>query len=228
MKQNTLRGLRMMVLSSILLLSCSSQDPRVQQSNGSPANAKKESSLTLTPFQQIQGTPYLLAQLSDLNSESRWSTSYQSEDRAGHTRNLVFLNAGSLASHRLFDTNAFRIVNTIQYPHQKTNVSSQSTPTANESVTQWIVYQVLKQDTNNNGKLDQDDHLTIGISDAAGKQYQEVLTGVSQFLGETMVAPGKLVIVYTQDGVKRASIVDLKSQKIAATKAIVDLGAASR
>ncbi|NJM64276.1 MAG: hypothetical protein HC851_00715 [Acaryochloris sp. RU_4_1] len=227
MKQNSLTVLSIVALSSTLLLSCARHNPLTGQSNGSPANTKAEDSLTLTSFQQIQGTPYLLAQLSEQDPESRLS-SYESSDRIGQTRNLVFLNANSLTSHRLFQTNTFVILNTTQYTHQKTKVDGQPTPTTSEGVTQWIVYQVLKQDTNGNGQLDQTDHRTIGISDAAGQGYTEVLTGVSQFFGETMAESGKLVLVYTQDGVKRVSIVDLKSRRIAVTKAMVNLGVSSQ
>jgi len=40
----------------------------------------------------------------------------------------------------------------------------------------------------------------------------------------TMLNTGQVVVVYTQGGVKSASVIDLENRKVVSTKALVDLG----
>ena len=167
--------------------------------------------MALASFQPVPGTSYLMAPLNEVDSE-RSKTSYDSS--IGTTRNLVFLDSESLASSRLLASNQFIVLNTTPYPPS----------TDGKPATQWLVHQVLKQDTNEDGQLNDQDHQTLAVSDPAGQGYKEVLTGLSDLFGITMGKPGTLVVVYAQAGNKQASTIDLKQRTITVTKPLTDLG----
>jgi hypothetical protein len=93
-----------------------------------------------------------------------------------------------------------------------------------KTVTQWLVHQVIKSDTDGNKRLDRNDLIALGISSASGKNYVEVLTGITDILGLAMVTPGKLVVVYSKSGAKFASDIDLEKRNVTTTQPIIELG----
>ncbi len=202
------------LLVSTLGFACSrlSETPRTEDAKtGSTPKYKA----VLGAFQSLKGTPYLMSTVtSDGWSRSDKSSSYESSNSGGQTHNLVFLDTHSLKSHRLFNTNAYVIVQTDQYVQE----------VKGKDVTQWLVHQVIKADADGNKRLDQDDLKTLGISSASGKGYVEVLTGITEIFGLTMVTPGKLVAIYGKNKAKTASIIDLDKRTITTTQSIVDLG----
>ena len=171
----------------------------------------------LQSFESIPGTPYLVANITQGWGKSRSSYS----GKGGGIHNLVFLDSGSLESHSLFDTNQYIILEAKQYP------LDEPAPKQNAQKIQKtarFVYQVLKKDTNENKYLDGEDHRTIGISDAFGKQYVEVLTDISQLLNLQALSGDRLLVVYVKSGTKTASVIDLKQKKVVKTNAISNLG----
>ena len=135
----------------------------------------------------------------------------------GDVRNLVFLDSGTLSSHRLFETNQYTISEAKQYPL--------SNPEAKKSSkTERFVYQIFKTDTNEDKYIGEGDRRTIGISDAFGKQYVEVLTDITELLNLQPLSSNRLLAVYVKNGAKTASIVDLNERKVVKTSAIANLG----
>lgn len=178
------------------------------------ASPTERDKAALGVFQTLKGTPYLMSSVTNMGSRSDKFSSYESYNSGGQIHNLVFLDTNTLESHRLFKTNAYVIVQTDKYT-QKVN---------GKEVTQWLVHQVLKTDTDGNKHLDHNDLQTLGISSANGKQYVEVLTGITDVFGLTMLNPGKLVVVYGKNKTKTASVIDLDKRTVIANKSIVDLG----
>jgi hypothetical protein len=192
----------------------SSETPRIEGVKDS--NSAPKYTAALGGFQTLKGTPYLMA----IMTSTGWSredklSSYESGSNGGQNHNLVFLDANSLESRRLFNTNDYVITQTDQYTQK----------VEGKDVTQWLAHRVLKADTDGDKRLDQNDLQTVGISSANGKQYVEVLTGITAIFGLEMVKPGQLVVVYEKDKAKTASIIDLEKRTIIATKPVVDLGA---
>jgi hypothetical protein len=71
-----------------------------------------------------------------------------------------------------------------------------------------------------------EDLKTIAVSDAAGKNYTELITNVREVYGQTYQPKlDRLTIVYRSDLTKQASIIDLSTRKIISTKPLPDLGA---
>ena len=83
---------------------------------------------------------------------------------------------------------------------------------------------MLKSDTNGDGRVDASDQRTIGVTDASGSGYAEVLSGIDENFGMSMLNAGQVVVVYTRGGVKSAAVIDLENRKVVSTKALVDLG----
>jgi hypothetical protein len=209
-----------LALASFSITSCRKQTDYRGQSNNSNFVKPEDRPLRLAQFEQIHGTRYLMAEITE--AQSRDSISSSSYSGNGNTRNLVFLDGESLASHRLFDTSAYVILATTQYPtHDK---EGDSTPRSDAVVTQWLVYQVLKADTNGDGRLDVSDQQTIGVTDASGSGYAEILSGIEANFGMTMLSADQVVVVYSQGGAKSATVIDLRNRKVVSTKALADLG----
>jgi hypothetical protein len=209
-----------LTLTSLTLTSCGRQIDRRGQGNDTHALKPEDRPLSLNQFERIHGTPYLMAEITEAQAQRSGSSSSYSQN--GTTRNLMFLDGESLASHKLFDTDAYVILATTPYPSQ--DKANESETRSDQIVTQWLVYQVVKSDTNGDGKLDALDHQTIGVTDASGTGYAEVLSSLDQFLGMTMLSPGQVVVVYSRGGAKSASLIDLGNRKIVSTKALADLG----
>ena len=219
MSATLIKALLGLALASLSLTSCGKQTAYRGQSGNTNTLKPEDRPLLLTQFEQIHGTRYLMAEIRE--AQSRASSSSSSYGGNGNIRNLVFLESESLASHSLFDTNAYVIFATTQYPtHDKENDS----PSSDGIVTQWLVYQVLKADTNGDGHLDAFDQQTIGVTDASGTGYAEILSGIDENLGMTMLNAGKVVVVYSRGGSKSATVIDLASRKVVSTKALADLG----
>jgi len=209
-------------MSTGLLWACS-RVPGVQtSSDGKAQTTDQKPDKTLQSFESIPGTPYLVANIIQGEwGKSRSSVSASYSRGRGGIHNLVFLDSGSLKSHRLFDTNQYTILEAKQYP-----LSSQASEQNAKKIkkTARFVYQVLKQDTNEDKYLDAKDRRTIGISDAFGKQYVEVLTDISQLLNLQALSGDRLLVVYVQSGMKTASVIDLNQRKVAKTETISNLG----
>ena len=206
-----------LALASLGLTSCGKQTDSRGQSANTNTLRPEDRPLRLTQFEPIHGTHYLMAEITE--AQSRTSSSYSEN---GNIRNLIFLDGESLASHRLFDTSAYVILATTQYPTQ--DKERDSAPRIDGVATQWLVYQVLKADTNGDGRLDASDQQTIGVTDASGVGYAEILSGIDANFGMTMLSADQVVVVYSQGGAKSATVIDLRNRKVVSTKALVDLG----
>ena len=212
----------LLVLMSTGLLWACSQVPGVQtSSDGKAQTAEQKPDKALQSFKSIPGTPYLVANIIQGKWGKSRSSSSDSYARGGSIHNLVFLDSGSLTSHRLFDTNQYIILKAKQYPLS----SQESEQRANKvKKTARFVYQILKEDTNEDKSLDTKDLQTIGISDAFGKQYVEVLTDISQLWNLQALSGDRLLVVYVKSGAKTASIIDLNQRKVVKTNALTNLG----
>ncbi len=198
-------------------------EPRRDDTAQATDQKKDKPDKALQSFETIPGTPYLIAHITQQGwGKSRSASSESYKRGGGEIRNLVFLDSESLASHRLFETNQYTILEAQQYslgspePQGKNNKQSKKTDR--------FVYQVVKQDTNENDYLDAGDHRIIGISDAFGKQYLEVLTDISQLLNLQIIGSDKLLAIYIKNGSKTASIIDLNQRTVVKTNAIANLG----
>lgn len=213
----------LLVLMSTPVLWACDRVPIVRRFSNDQAQATDpKPDKALYAFESIPGTPYLVANIAQVTAgKSRISSSEFYSRKGGGIANLVFLDSGSLESHSLFDTNQYTIVEATQYP---LNEQAPNPEAKKIKKTARFVYQVLKKDTNGDKFLDSRDHRTIGISDAFGKQYVEVLTDISQLLNLQALTGNRLLVVYVKNGTKMASLLDLSQRKVIQTNPLTKLG----
>lgn len=207
------------ILSTILTAfslstGCRSRQDPLKTATASPASDTP----VLSGFQPLPGTPYLMATVSTNQGKSEGLASFDHYKSGGQTRNIVFLESGSLISQRLFDRNTYVIVRTDQYT-QKIN---------GQSVVRWLVHQVIKADTNQDGQLNHNDLMTLGVSSPSGKDYVEVLADVVQVFGQEMVAPGKLIAIYQKEKANGVSMIDLDKRSITASRPLINLSSPAK
>ena len=208
-----------LALACICFSACvRSKEFRSQANNGNNVEPENRP-LRLGQFRQIHGTRYLKADITEYMSREASSLS---SSGVGKMRNLVFVDGDPLDSHRLFETDENVILAVTEYPnHQEDSDVGSKT---DDTVTRWLVYQVLKSDTNHDGRIDGSDQETIGVTDASGSGYAEVLSGIDDNFGMSMLNAGQVVIVCSRSRVKSAVLIDLGNRKVVSTKVLADLG----
>ncbi len=185
------------------------------------ATARANQPLELESFTRIKGTKYLLAEITAERTETFIGSSRSGI--SGEVRNLVFLDGDTLLSHRLFETNTMVIVGIYQYPKAENQTESYYPSPPDETVTRWLIYHVVKDDTNEDGEQNYKDLRTIAVSDASGTGYVELLHDINSFNEMTMIEEGQLVVVYNKDGIPQASVLDLENREVINTKEIVSI-----
>jgi hypothetical protein len=235
----------------IVLSACTIGSTSTARSENAAAT-QVDTSQTLGDFQPIPGTTYLYAQVSKGPNTGRGIgnliSSLSSSEDYRSASNLVFLDSKTLSSLKLFDANDKIILSVSQYPDPNAGttapagqiqpaqpaqsalpalVAQPTQPAAptHDNAVQWLVYQVIQKDPNQPSAPTTDLPFSIAVSDASGSNYQEVLTNLTGLYGMNMVDPGHLLVVYTRDNIKSASILDLAKRTIVTTNPIVDLGA---
>jgi hypothetical protein len=108
------------------------------------------------------------------------------------TRNLVFFVGRDMNSHWLFDSNMFLI--------RKIDQLQKNANDCKEKETVSIYYEISKSDTNSNGKLDEDDAITIGLSNPDGLNFSEVETGITSVIDHSIDSVASVLTVLMQKG----------------------------
>jgi len=184
--------------------------------------ARTNQPLELEGFARVKGTKYLLAEITAEKTETYIGSSVPGI--RGEVRNLVFLDGDTLSSHRLFETNTMVILDRYQYPKSQIQTDGYYPPPPDDTVTRWLVYHIVKEDTNKDGEQNYKDLCTIAVSDVSGIDYVELLHDINWFSGMTMIEEGQLIVVYNKAGVTQASILDLENREVINTKEIVAIG----
>jgi hypothetical protein len=83
-----------------------------------------------------------------------------------------------------------------------------------QRVARWIYIEVIKSDTNNNGKWDYEDRKAIAIADPAGVNYVEVITETDEILQRTMHTEDKLTVVYQSNAKLFIANIDLPQRQV--------------
>ena len=215
------------LVAGICALTVAACTKEVQPSD--PAANGQTQQYYLSDFQLVRGTSVLVAEIAvdgDTNSgfgSARWFSFGTSTGIRVH--NLVFLDAQTLESHILFPTNECAIRNATQFPDNWIDTYNATGQRPDEvPPTEWFVYEVITNDTNNDGLLNRDDLFIIAISDEDGFGLTELMSGISEIYGMEMTKYGKLVVTYFQSGRKLASLIDMNSKLILDTKELINLG----
>ena len=197
---------------------------RVTQSFSSLESTPQPVEKHLSSFRPIEGTDYLIADISGNPSEERSTFSPFNWIERGYSGysgyeiyNYVFFNRDTEAFNRLVPTNDYVVLQIIGFPA----VTPTQNPKDFEPV-RWWLYVLAKADTDQNGILDYQDKLTIGVTDVGGNTPTEVIPDIDSVLGYTLKDNTLFVIYHSLDKNYVAKI-DLPGRQVLSTDEM-DLG----
>ena len=170
----------------------------------------------------MPGTAFLVAPIVDVRDQGRGSfaDSFSSSSYAGERglpRNYVFLDPVHETFQRLMSWNGWRILGKTGFPPQNQH-GMPGEPT------EWFVYEIVKADTNGDGHWDYGDELTIAVSDAAGRDFTEVLSKVERVHSTSRRDPSTLLVVYRSQARAWIARVDMKTRKVVNTSELPSFG----
>jgi hypothetical protein len=179
----------------------------------------------LSAFQPIEGTDYMIANISGNPAEERSASSPFSWIERGYSGysgyeiyNYVFFGRETETFNRLLPTNEYVVLQIIGFP----SGAATDKPEDFESV-RWWLYVLAKADTDKNGILDYQDKLTIGVTDVGGNSPTEVIPDVDNVLGHTLKDDNTLFVIYHSLDKNYVAKIDLPSRQIVSTNEM-DLG----
>ena len=164
-------------------------------------NIQKESEMEeewrLGYMSEIQGTPYVMV---PLNSDQSYDQSYYSKSTSS-ARNYLFIKSTNNEQHWLLGNSEYLITDT--------DMLSEHGYGKEERSIRAILYQVVTEDTNEDGRLTSKDLKTISISHSDGREYKELIQGIDHFVGHRTVDENTLLIVYQKKGVGYSANISL-------------------
>jgi hypothetical protein len=209
---------------------CSPNAPSKSQVTAAPQAAADgpKADKQLREFSCLKGTAIAMAAV-ESNSKS-WDESYSSGYEGRQIHNYVFLDTASATFAKLFSENNQVITQTQSYPNppdvDRTPKSSSPADCEQSSDSvRWIVYSIVKSDTNQNKQLDSGDLAMVGISTANGENYTALIPDVQQIYGQVFQPQtDRLIMIYKHANTKKMSTIDLKKRSIVSTQPVIDLG----
>jgi len=174
------------------------------------ANMQMSSEWALGDFDRLEGTDYLMAPV--YSTQSYQAAYYEKGTSA--VRNYLFVNAIDKSSLWLVPHNNYLILSR----HKE----FYSPPRGSSFVT-WLRYEVVKSDTNQDGRLTRDDKRTIGISDPNGDRYSELITNIDQILGYEMLNENSFLIFYRKDTKNYIAEINISERSIIVTNELPEI-----
>ncbi|MFZ5879249.1 MAG: hypothetical protein ACOY0R_07755 [Chloroflexota bacterium] len=169
----------------------------------------------LNQFHSIQGTSILVATVEQESDGLEEISARWFNFRNGYgASNLIFLDANTLSSHTLFETNSHVIIGLYQFPSPNFDSNSK----ADQVEVKWLVYEIAKSDTNSDGRIDGRDLFVVALSDVDGSNYTEVIENVQDIQGMNLLDGNILLLVYDSNGTYTVAKVDLSQRNIIDSK----------
>lgn len=153
------------------------------------AQPTAQETLTLGNFETLSGTPYLRA---GLTADQHSRAAYY-DKTASSLKNYLFFNTQDRTSRWLVPGQQQLFLQT--WSLGTPPAAQHETP---KTVTA-ILYLVVNADTNGNGRLDEGDRKTLGLSQPSGANYTEVLASVDRILGVHPVSGDRALVFYATD-----------------------------
>lgn len=180
-----------------------------------------EEEIDLRYFRQVQGTSVFVGELTKGGTWSSMGSARWFSFGDGSTiRNLIFLNADTLESNKLFPTNDAVIVDIQQYPAE--SMSAFTDDNVEELVVKWLFYEIAYEDTNADEVINRYDRLTLAISSVDGSDYQEFVSDVDRVYTVEYWQDNELLVIYLQDNKIFGTKISLETFAIQETKEITN------
>ena len=146
---------------------------------------------------KIEGSPYLMI---PLYSDQSYAQSYYSKSSQS-IRNILFIHTETNERKWLYNTNEYLIVNDELLSEKEYNEKNRQI--------RAILYTVIKEDTNGDKRLTNDDEIVVALSKPGGEGYKEILSGVQVFVGHRFLNKDTMLIVYQKRGIGYSANVEL-------------------
>ena len=98
--------------------------------------------------------------------------------------------------------------------------ASRSSP----ATVRWHMVELVKADTDNDGELTSKDRHSLGIADANGFGFAEVISNLGQTFSQTMVDRETLLVIHGSQAKQVAVRIDLASRKVISSKPLPNFG----
>ena len=173
---------------------------------------------------RLSGTPFLMAAIHSDESGGYLKAGGFSSAELSNVHNYVFLDVTDQSWRRLIATNDSLITEIEQLPDSGDGGTVAGPLNDGKGRVQWLIFHVVKQDTNHNKVLDREDHYTLAASDAGGRGYTELIGDIRELYGRSLRDPNALVVIYQSAGVKLVSVIDLPGRVVTSTAPLPALG----
>lgn len=200
--------------------------------------------LRLSSFHSVAGTPFLMAKITNYGQRDEpFSKSVSSgswKGSAGAGANYVFFDTTSDAATTLLPNNDALIVSMDSLTDEMgrnfsdrapmrnvEQTSAVQTADANRSSTatvRWHIVELVKADTDNDGELTSKDRHSLGIADANGLGFAEIISNLGQVFSQTMVDRETLLVIHGSQAKQVAVRIDLASRKVISSKPLPNFG----
>jgi hypothetical protein len=195
--------------------------------NGGKPEKSDKPQYVLGEFSLINGTDYLAAPVSidtawyqgrESGSVSEYGSYGAKKGGAvAPVNNYVFVNRQDLSSRKLFPNNKFVILDSQDIGEPGTVGEGGEKKTIIKNV-KASLYQVVKADTNNDKKLDGSDQKVIGLADANGTNYQELVKGIDRILSIHAQSKDQRVVFYQTGKEYFVASIDVLSKSVKVNK----------
>lgn len=209
---------RILTLTFAILLFLGTACSRLTQPPSSlTPGAPKVVEKHLSAFRPIQGTGYMIADISgNPQVEERGSFSPFSWIERGYSGysgyeiyNYVIFNSQLETYNRLLLTNEHVVLQIVGFPT--------GTPTEKPEEfkpVMWWMYVLAKADTDKNGVLNYQDNLTIGVTDVGGYSPAEVILNADGLLGQILKEDDTLFVIYHYQDKNYIAKIDLPGRQL--------------
>jgi hypothetical protein len=126
--------------------------------------------------------------------------------------NYVFFSRETETFTRLLSTNEYVVLQIVGFPA--------GTPTEkleDFKPVMWWLYLLAKADTDQNGSLNYQDKLTIGVADVGGNRPTELISDVDNMLGHILKDENTLFVFYHAGDKNYVAKIDLPGRQIVST-----------
>ncbi len=163
---------------------------RPRQAHGTAtitADVETETAWRLGHLSTVEGGPFSYAPLwADQSSDRDYFSKSESS-----TRNLLFLDASTNASHWLFSDHD-------QLIWEYTPLTAGCEDDGGRTVRAMLL-ELIRDDINGDGRWTTSDRHTLGLTRPDGRGYREIMTDVDKLVGHRLVGDDLLVVVFERD-----------------------------
>jgi len=159
--------------------------------------------LRLARVQNVTGTD---TQMILLSAEGRPGTFPSVYSGSSETRNVLFLTGSEVKAQWLFTHQNNRILVTEQLREEIKE--------SRDNPTKALYFEYVSSDTNNDGKLSNQDLSNVGLAKPDGLGFTDVLTGVTQVLSNKLLDSQKISVVYQSRNSVRHATFSVSSFKL--------------